>query len=598
MTEGKNIPSTPKKKGPSYAYFNKDASIARQRGSEIEFNSLVDSIEENQARTYAISNNIPYIGLTRKFIPIETLLLVDNEFIEKYNLIPFHDDMGVIYLATTNPNLDSELILEGQKVFTEKTERKTRVFFTSKAGFALAYKQFQNIPKQERAETKFTVSEEDGRSARENLANYSELREKIKKVPAVEILRVILAGAVANKASDIHIESEEKYIRVRYRVDGILNEIVRLPVEIGSQLATQIKIASKIELARTKKPQDGRFNIETFDRRVDLRVSVLPTQFGESIVIRLLDWSASSLPIEEIGLEGEALEIVRREISKPLGMILITGPTGSGKTSTLYSILAKLNQPGVKIITLENPIEYRLEGVSQSQVEDAGTSDAQDLAKAIRGEAVGDRYTFASGLRAVMRQDPDIILVGEIRDLETADTAIQAALTGHLVLSTFHANDVATAIPRLVQMGVKPFFLQIALNILMSQRLIRKNCPHCTVEYEPANDEWNEIIKTLEEAPKEFLESNRIDLARKPILKKGSGCDFCNNTGFKGRTGIFEVLGIGKKMREAITAAETVGEVYKVLMNAGFVTMEQDGLKKALVDKITTPQEVWRVVKI
>ncbi|GAB4142225.1 MAG: type IV-A pilus assembly ATPase PilB [Patescibacteria group bacterium] len=594
-----SAPQIKRKGSNNSALYDKESSFATQRGSEKEFDTVIGNIEESQALNFAKSRNLPFVSLLKRFISPDLMTQFGLEWVKKFQVVPFGMDVGgVVMLATADPNFSQNTLLANAiKWIKEELDRNSKVFFTSKTSFKVAFKQYENLPSQETAKEDFKLSDEQIEKFKESLENFSELRKKILNVPAVEILKTILAGAVSTKASDIHIDTEHNNVRIRYRVDGMLAEIVRLPIEVGIHLTQQIKIASKIELSRARNAQDGRFQIESLGRQIDLRVSLIPTQFGESIVMRLLDFNASARAIEDIGIYGDDLETLKREIEKPKGMILITGPTGSGKTSTLYSIMAKLNKPEVKIITLENPIEYHLDGISQSQVEDAGLTQAQEMAKAIRGEATAKPYNFPAALRAVMRQDPDIILVGEIRDLETADVAIQAALTGHLVLTTFHANDVPSAIPRLVMMGINTFFLQISLNALASQRLVRTVCEKCKYEYEPEKELWMEIKRKIEMAPISFREKyNLTDLEKPRKLYKGRGCDYCNNTGYKGRTGIFEIAGISDSLRESILNAKSVQDVYTTLNKGGFVSMEQNGLKLAL-DGVTTYDDVWRVIK-
>jgi type II secretory ATPase GspE/PulE/Tfp pilus assembly ATPase PilB-like protein len=559
----------------------KKRRLSTQRATDIPLDSLVGDIEEQQAANFAKTKNIPFVSLLKKFVPPGTLQLVSEEFVRENLLIPFYEGMGEIHFATPNPDLDDPKIISAAKSVAQEHRRtKIKLFFTSKSSFKSIFTQLLQIPTQERATDEFNLTRKDQESAQKKLESLRELKSKILSVPAIDILKLVVLGAEANKSSDIHIESEEDFVRIRYRIDGVLQEVVKLPAQIGKQFTTQVKIASKIEISGYKKPQDGRLKFEIDGKATDVRVSILPTQYGESIVMRLLSREGFSFDLAKIGFEQHDLDTVLREIRKPLGMIIITGPTGSGKTSTLYSILKKLNTPEVKIITLENPIEYHLDGIAQSQVDPE------------------NGYTFADGLRSILRQDPEMILVGETRDYETADTAIQAAMTGHLVLTTFHANDVPSTIPRLVQMGVKPFFIQISLNLLMSQRLVRKICPKCKEEYEPDEKEWKAVAHTLSKAPDWFKEEHDLqDLSKKRKLMHGMGCDACNGTGYKGRTGIFEVVGIDEELKDAITGAVGVNDVYAVLRKSGFVNMEQNGLKKAVVDKITTPVEVWSKIR-
>ena len=406
-----------------------------------------------------------------------------------------------------------------------------------------------------------------------NVIQYQKKIEEFLKAGATELLEIILAGAISLGASDIHIEPEEKNSKIRIRIDGVLQEVVALDLKIYKILLPRIKLLSSIKLNITDRPQDGRFTILIESFPLEVRASALPSEYGESIVLRLLN-PKSLIEIEALGLRKDLIEVFKKEIKKPNGMIIITGPTGSGKTTTLYAVLKKINKPQIKIITIEDPIEYHLEGLSQTQVDPP------------RG------YTFANGLRSIMRQDPDVILVGEIRDRETAEIALQAALTGHLVFSTLHTNDAAGAVARLVDLGVRPVSIAPAINMIMAQRLPRKVCKKCAKLVAPTPLELKKIKKGLAKAKKDLLPPAYFN----PKLKipKTTGCEDCNFTGYKGRIGIFEVFLVDDEMEKFILTASSIVAIKDLAIKKGMVLMRQDGLIKVL-EGVTTIEEVERV---
>ncbi len=390
------------------------------------------------------------------------------------------------------------------------------------------------------------------------------------------ILETIIAGAFAIDASDIHIEPEETYIRLRYRLDGVLIKIVDFDIDTFNLLLSRIKLLSGLKLNIKKNSQDGRFSIHVNKEDIEIRTSVLPGAYGESIVMRLLNPKSIGVPLEELGIPEKLLNILLKEVDKPNGMVLTTGPTGSGKTTTLYAFLKKIHNPTVKIITIEDPIEYHLPGIVQTQVNDKG-------------------YTFLEGLRAAVRQDPDIIMIGEIRDSETAGIAVNSALTGHLVFSTLHTNDAAGAFPRLMDLGVNPKLFASAISISMAQRLVRRLCPDCKKEIQLEGKNKKRIDKVINtiydktQIPNKELENNKIWQAM--------GCEKCNQTGYKGRIGIYE----GILMNEAIEKATEYGgndrEIALAAVPQGILTMEQDGIIKILKG-MTSIEELERVVEI
>ncbi len=388
------------------------------------------------------------------------------------------------------------------------------------------------------------------------------LEQLAHEVPVVKLLNLVLIQAIKDKASDIHFEPFEDQFRIRYRVDGVLYEMVPPPKHFALAVTTRIKVMADMDIAERRLPQDGRITLHIGGREIDLRVSSIPTVHGESIVMRVLDKSVLMLPLEKLGLAPDDLEKVEKLIRKPNGIILVTGPTGCGKTTTLYAALRKINTPEVKIITVEDPVEYDIEGIHQVQVK----------------PQIG--LTFASALRSILRQDPDIILVGEIRDLETAEMAIQASLTGHLVFSTLHTNDSPSAVTRLIDMEVEPFLISSTLEAVISQRLVRVICNFCKEEYEPSPEELELIELTPEEA-------------KKHKFYRGRGCPACNNIGYMGRTGIFEIMIMNEELRRVVVDKASASEIREVALRYGMKTLRKDGLDK-IFQGITTIEEVVR----
>lgn len=405
--------------------------------------------------------------------------------------------------------------------------------------------------------------------------NILDLKRQIEKALEKEItkiLEVILSGAISLDASDIHIEPEEKNVKTRVRIDGILHDVIFIESKTYRALLSRIKLLSGIKLNITKKAQDGRFTILIGEEKIETRVSVLPSEYGESIVARLLN-PKKLIKIEELGIRNEILSQFEKEIRKPNGMIILTGPTGSGKTTTLYAILKRIQKPEIKIITIEDPIEYHLEGISQTQV------------------APEKGYDFANGLRAIVRQDPDVILVGEIRDYETAKIALQAALTGHLVLTTLHTNDTAGTIARLQSLGEKPINIAPAINMAVAQRLVRKVCKKCVKFFPPTKEEIQIFKKELKSLDKKVKIPN---LGKNLKIPRAQGCKFCNFTGYKEREGIFEFFLKDDEMENFILKSPSIADLRKTARKKGMILMRQDGLIKVL-QGITTLEEIKRV---
>lgn len=397
-------------------------------------------------------------------------------------------------------------------------------------------------------------------------ADKEDLVKAAEQLPIVKILESIISYAISERASDIHIEVQGEEVIVRYRIDGMLRDIISLPRGVEGALIARIKILSNLKIDEHRIPQDGRYKFNVNGEMISLRISIIPSFYGENVVMRLLQEATRPLSLEELGLTGRNLEVIRENITRPHGMVLVTGPTGSGKTTTLYSVLNILNTVDVNICTIEDPIEYGMNRITQIQVNPKAGLE------------------FATGLRALLRHDPNIIMVGEIRDEETAQIAIQSALTGHLVLSTLHTNTAAGAIPRFIDMGVEAFLLASTLNVVLAQRLVRKICPSCIVKYKPDDKVLANLSKDL-----------NVDLKNQKFYK-GQGCSECNNKGYSGRIGIYEVIAVTESLRSLITQKSTSDVLQKQAVTEGAITMLQDGLDK-VASGLTTIEEVIRVIR-
>ena len=393
----------------------------------------------------------------------------------------------------------------------------------------------------------------------------ADLLDETSDAPIIKLVNLLVAGAIKDRASDIHVEPYSGNLKIRYRIDGILYDILNLPHRIQSPLVSRIKIMAKLNIAEKRLPQDGRIEIKIADRLVDIRVSVIPTAFGERVVLRLLDKTANVLMLSDLGMQDQRVRMLNRLIKSPYGIILVTGPTGSGKTTTLYAALSTINRPEINIITIEDPIEYQMDGVGQIQV-----NPKIDL-------------TFAAGLRSIVRQDPDVILIGEIRDRETAEIAIQSSLTGHLVFSTLHTNDAASAVTRLIDMGIEPFLVTSSIIAIIAQRLVRMLCPHCKEVYVP--DE--ETLANLG-LGRSVLQNN--------IFYRKKGCNLCMQTGFRGRTAIFEIMIVDDEIKRLVLKTSDANQINELALKRGMITLQKDGIDKVLAG-ITTTEEVLRVTR-
>ena len=393
----------------------------------------------------------------------------------------------------------------------------------------------------------------------------TDLLDETSDAPIIKLVNLILSGALKDRASDIHVEPYSGNLKIRYRIDGILYDILSLPRRIESPLVSRIKIMAKLNIAEKRLPQDGRIEIKIADRLVDIRVSIIPTAFGERVVLRLLDKTANILMLSDLGMHDERIRHLNKLIKSPYGIILVTGPTGSGKTTTLYAALSTINRPEINIITIEDPIEYQMDGVGQIQV-----NPKIDL-------------TFAAGLRSIVRQDPDVILIGEIRDRETAEIAIQSSLTGHLVFSTLHTNDAASAVTRLIDMGIEPFLVTSSIVAIIAQRLVRVLCPHCKESYTPDDESLYN------------LGLNKSVLQNNTFYRK-KGCNLCMQTGFRGRSAIFEILTVDDEIKKLVLRTSDANQINELAIRQGMITLQKDGIDKVL-SGITTIEEVLRVTR-
>lgn len=514
---------------------------------------------------------LPFANLEKKKINREVLLLVPEASAQEHQTISFDVDKTAktINLATLKPEN-----IEFFEFIHKKTDLQPTIYICTPGGLKNVLSQFHKD-----IQAEFEVAKEEPKDI-----DGKKLTEMSKELPIVKIVDSLLEQAFYERASDIHIEPEEKETLVRYRIDGVLTNIMTLPKKAQAPLVARIKVLANLKVDEHRLPQDGRFRIYNKNNKISFRVSIIPVMHGEKVVMRLLDEKPKLLSLEEIGLQPSSLETVERNIKKPHGMILVTGPTGSGKTTTLYTVINLLNSPKVNISTIEDPIEYNIPHINQSQV----------------STKIG--YTFASGLRAFLRQDPDIIMVGEIRDNETAEIAIHAALTGHLVLSTLHTNDALTTLPRLLEMDVPPFLVASTTNLIIAQRLVRKICKNCIYSYYLDADEIKQLKKEIDvDKIINMLKQQNIIAEKeegldKLLFYKGKGCADCSNSGYKGRIGIYETLEITPELSKLITRGANETELREAESKQNVLKIIEDGFIKAKTG-MTTIEEVLRVTK-
>lgn len=542
-------------------------------------------IEDSALRKlYSHILGIPFVSLEKTIIPANILKIVPAPIAKKHNIVAFEQKGNKLKVAMLNPD-DLQTI-----DFIQKTTGLTLVpCVTTRESIQEALKQYEKSLQAEFGDlidkdTQNILAQETDAGVGES-GDGKSLEEVARDIPVVRIVDTLLKHAILQKASDIHIEPAEKEVIVRYRIDGVLHDAMSLPKNVLQGLVARVKVLSNLKLDEHRLPQDGRFKIQNEEYKISFRVSILPVFDGEKIVMRLLDESSKGLTLEKIGFDGRDLEVMHREIKKPNGMVLVTGPTGSGKTTTLYTAVDILNTPEVNISTVEDPVEYRMSRINQTQV----------VSK------IG--MTFSAALRSLLRQDPDIIMVGEIRDAETMEIALHAAMTGHLVLSTLHTNSASAAIPRLLDMGAEPFLVASTVNVILAQRLVRRLCGECAKPY--AIDKKG--LKTLEDnfdtdaifttLKKKFsTEKKAIQSWEDVSFYKAQGCTRCGNEGYRGRLGIFEVLEVTPEIERLIVGKSSTEVIEAQAKKEGMHTMVEDGILKAAEGQ-TSIEEILRVTK-
>lgn len=542
-----------------------------ERKEKEKFEELRRKEEEAAAQRFSEKVGIPYVDLSGQTLNAESLSLVDEATARRAHCAVIQRFGSNLKIAVKNPKDPQTMLL------IENLKNKgfiVDLFLVSGRSLEHAWGAYELLPK-EKDDISGAIEITPG--------NLEKLQDQIKYIDdfkdiflravlknATAVLELLIAGSLSLDSSDVHIEPREDVVMVRFRIDGILQEVATLDHKMYALMNSRIKVLSKLKLNVTDAPQDGRFSVVTSTASIEIRTSVLPGPSGESLVLRILNPKVISIPLEDLGLLPHDLELIKAELKRPNGLILVTGPTGSGKTTTLYAFLKKINSPEVKIITIEDPIEYHIAGISQSQTNpDAG-------------------YTFVSGLRSILRQDPDVLLVGEIRDMETADIALHASLTGHLVFSTLHTNDAPSSILRLIDMKLSPSIIAPAINLLIAQRLIRKVCSQCATKSPITEEELQKMKTVFADLP---LRVAAPVFTKDTVVSRPAGCKACNNTGYKGRIGLFEMFPVDEKAEEVIVSSPTQSQLKELARRNGMITIKQDGFLKVL-SGMTTIDEV------
>jgi type IV pilus assembly protein PilB len=518
--------------------------------------------------------NMPLKKISIEEVSLKNLELISEESARFYTMIPLGRENNTLEVGMVYPeDLKAQ---EAIKFLARQGKFSYRVFLITPNDFREILKKYRTLKK----EVSLALEELEAEMKTEKIERKPLLAEEMERLveeaPISKVVGVILRHAVDGEASDIHIEPTRQKLRIRFRVLGVLHSSILLPLKIHPAVLARIKILSNLKIDETRTPQDGRFSARIDEKDIDFRVSTFPTTLGEKAAIRVLDPTMGLKSFDELGLTGRCFKVLKEAMKKPYGMILTTGPTGCGKTTTLYAIIKTLNKEEVNIVTLEDPVEYYLEGVNQSEVK----------------PEIG--YDFARGLRHILRQDPNVIMVGEVRDEETAALAIHAALTGHLVLSTIHTNNAYGAVPRLIDLGVKPYLISPALSVAFAQRLVRTLCPHCKKKIEPQKEIAEMILKELDKFPETI--KKEIKVPKIIYTYQAVGCKKCNQEGYIGRTGVFEALTMTKELAELILIEPSEAKIAEEAKRQGILTMKQDGILKAL-EGITALEEVLRVAE-
>ena len=544
--------------------------------------------DEGLTKVSAQASAVPYVNLTNINVPQQALSLLPKEVAENYMAVPFGEMQGRLAIAMLDPGN-----VQAVDFLSRKTGRNLMAFMASRPSI-------ENVLTQYGADVSADVSEaiksvnisneldaKANNNQKKDKKDSGNLQNLVQDAPITRALNTIMDYAVKARASDIHIEPRVGDLRIRYRIDGILQEVMKLPKSVEPALVSRIKILSNLKIDEHRIPQDGQFQVISGGKHVDLRIAIAPVVYGEQVVIRLLDKESSLLTLDALGFRGQSARLIEAGIHRPHGMTLSTGPTGSGKTTTMYAVIQEIKNVAINIVTLEDPVEYKMDDINQMQVNpDVGLS-------------------FANGLRSILRQDPNVVMVGEIRDKETADLAVQAALTGHVVLSTLHTNSAAGVLPRLLDMNIEPFLIASTINTVIGQRLVRRLCENCLTEYQSSKVETDSINRTLGK----ILPKTAADVAgaaaelgydNLPLsgadaytLYKASGCSECTS-GYKGRVGIYEVFTMTEAIEKLLIKRATTGEIQVQAQTDGMITMKQDGYLKVLAG-VSSMEEVARV---
>jgi type IV pilus assembly protein PilB len=532
--------------------------------------------EERLAAQRAATLRVPYINFFGFPINPDAVGLIPEEEARLARVVCFYRYGRNIRLGAVNP-FDEKVQRIADRLADEEGFR-VRVFLISERSLEQALKLYRKTaPPPEEGPGSLVLPTAEMSEFEYHIKTIKDLGKRLHELPTTEVLNTIVAGAVKIKASDIHIEPKADHARLRYRIDGVLQDITTFDLVGWRQILSRVKVLGGLKLNIHDQPQDGSFVIELEEGKhlIDVRLSILPGGFGESIVMRLLDRQAQALDIYELGMKLRDIQLILEELKKPNGMILNTGPTGSGKTTTLAAFLSYINDPKLKIITLEDPIEYRIPGIQQTQVNEE------------------EGYTFSRGLRSILRQDPDVILVGEIRDTDTAQTAMHGALTGHVLFTTLHTNDAPGAIPRLIDMGVDPRIMAPALNAVIAQRLVRRVCLRCKEEYKPSAAEIKQVREAMKGVIPEVFDPRILDDSALRFVR-GRKCGACNHTGYRGRIGVFEIYSVRDELEDLVLRGADTNTIREAALRQGMTTIAQDGMLK-VIDRITTIEEVERI---
>lgn len=549
---------------PTIAKLKREVLLSGRTAEELIYaRRIADGVKIAQVKSQIL--NVPYQKVDVEKVDEKLIKLIPEETVRTYQVTPLSQRDNLLVVGMLHP--ENPKAQEALKFVARRNRLNLGIYLISYDDWQAVLRKYSPY----KSEIEAAVKSLDLKSGGRRVTDLEERAAVGDEAPIIRIVADTLKEAVQAQASDVHFEPQESYLRVRFRIDGNLREIAALPLEISNLLVSRVKVMAKLKIDETRIPQDGRFRSNIFGREIDFRVSTFPTPPGEKVAIRVLDQAVGLKTFDQLGLTGRNLEVIKEGLAKPFGMILVTGPTGSGKTTTLYALLQSLNNEKINILSLEDPVEYFISGINQSQV---------------RPE-IG--YDFASGLRQILRQDPDVIMVGEIRDNETAALSIHAALTGHIVLSTLHTNNSLSVIPRLIDMKVEPFLIPSALNLIVAQRLVSKLCPNCKKAEEAPPSVTRIIKEVLADLPKSKY--------KEPfIIYHAQGCSKCHGTGLEGRIAILEILGMTPELVEIINTSPAVSKITAEAKRQGMVTLREDGILKAL-EGIVPAEEVIRETK-